>query len=495
MAYYGTPEQVSKYNGERAYESQLGRMEGLAYECYDLIARQRNSGASYVSVFNVAWYSLQPLPFGKRDVSAKPALSDGIHFTEYEEGRPGIQPERIGPYCSTFNPGYDPALPLYRTWPLFDAIKAANAPGGPAWSPWAVMPEKPGKEIIKAENEYQTVLFFGAADSPVKQLFESHGVVFPEKMQVNGRTLLIADGNIAPSEKELKRLRDLTKQGADLWLWCPTPVTLEDYNKLLPAKLELDNRKASSFLPKNKSWTRGLRNTDFYFCEIQREDVSDYGLKSDFADEGTVLLEACNTNWRAWNQRPEELKTAAVIRSENEEKGASAVLVKYQDGYASFYVSTLSRFASSTKGYETLEKLLSGAGIPAKGKKISETLIDNNGMVKIPYLPSRQQGNMTQFYFQVWSPRPLDDLLIEPDMPKLDVRIQPEENSELYINRTKIKGSSGIFSAIPLKQGWNTISINVPNSNRNNLSVRFECGNKPEFMQQLKTSFENPDNK
>uniref|UniRef100_UPI00293D6500 glycoside hydrolase family 2 protein n=2 Tax=Bacteroides TaxID=816 RepID=UPI00293D6500 len=27
MAYYGTPEQVAKYNGERAYESQLGRME------------------------------------------------------------------------------------------------------------------------------------------------------------------------------------------------------------------------------------------------------------------------------------------------------------------------------------------------------------------------------------------------------------------------------------------------------------------------------------
>jgi beta-galactosidase len=351
------------------------------------------------------------------------------------------------------------------------------------------MPEKPGKEeSIKAKNEYQTVLFFGAAYSPVKLLFESHGVVFPEKMQVNGRTLLIADGNIAPSEKELKRLRDLTKQGTDLWLWCPTPVTFEDYNRLLPAKLELDNRKASSFLPKNKSWTRGLRNSDFYFCEIQREDVSDYGLKSDFADEGTVLLEACNTDWRVWNQRPEELKTAAVIRSENEEKGASAVLVKYQDEYASFYVSTLSRIASSTKGYETLEKLLSGAGIPAKGEKISKTLIDSNGMVKIPYLPSRQQGNMRQLYFQVWSPRPLDDLLIEPDMPKLDVRIQPEENSELYINRTKINGSNGIFSAIPLKQGWNRIGINIPNSNRNNLSVRFECANSPEFMQQLKTS-------
>ena len=37
MAYYGTPEQVAKYNGERAYESQLGRMEGLANVIWELL--------------------------------------------------------------------------------------------------------------------------------------------------------------------------------------------------------------------------------------------------------------------------------------------------------------------------------------------------------------------------------------------------------------------------------------------------------------------------
>lgn len=492
MAYYGTPAQVSKYNGERAYESQLGRMEGLAYECYGLIAQQRNLGASYVSVFNLAWYGLQPLPFGKRDLTVKPALNDGIHFQEYEEGRPGIQPERMGPYCSTFNPGYDPTLPLYRTWPMFDAIKAANAPGGPAWSQWAVLPEKPTSDALKTEKEYQTVLFFGAVDSPVKQVFENHGVIFTEKMQADGHTLLIADGNTDPIGKEMERLKELAKQGVDVWLWCPTPATIEAYNKLLPVRLELEERGASSFLPENRSWTKGLLNSDFYFCEIQRDNVSDYGLAGDFADEGMVLLEACNTNWRAWNQRPEELKTAATLRSENEAKGTSAALVKYQNGNGAFYVSTLSRFASSTKGYETLEKLLSGAGIPAKGKKLSETLIDDKGMVKVQFLPFGRQGNMTQYTFAVWSPRALDDLLIEPDMPKLDLHLQPVENSEFFINRTKINGSDGTFKAIPLQQGWNTLRINIPNANRNsNVSIRFECANKPEFMRQLKTAFEN----
>ena len=83
MAYYGTPEQVAKYNGERAYESQLGRMEGLANECYHLLASQRNMGASYSTVFNMAWYSLKPLPLGKKDMTTEPDINkDGIFFTD-----------------------------------------------------------------------------------------------------------------------------------------------------------------------------------------------------------------------------------------------------------------------------------------------------------------------------------------------------------------------------------------------------------------------------
>ena len=98
MAYYGTPEQVAKYNGERAYESQLGRMEGLANECYHLLANQRNMGASYSTVFNMAWYALKPLPLGKKDMTTQPDISkDGVFFTEYKEGVPGVQPERVGP--------------------------------------------------------------------------------------------------------------------------------------------------------------------------------------------------------------------------------------------------------------------------------------------------------------------------------------------------------------------------------------------------------------
>ncbi|MFQ7503216.1 MAG: hypothetical protein ACLRMJ_09165 [Alistipes finegoldii] len=48
--------------------------------------------------------------------------SGGRHLVRPLPGRiPGVQPERLGPYTTTFNPGYDPRLPLYRPWALFEA--------------------------------------------------------------------------------------------------------------------------------------------------------------------------------------------------------------------------------------------------------------------------------------------------------------------------------------------------------------------------------------
>jgi hypothetical protein len=66
-------------------------MKGLAGEAFDLISMQRDYNASYASVFNLAWYGLQPLPLGLLEVSRAPELTDGIFFSAFEEGQPGYQ--------------------------------------------------------------------------------------------------------------------------------------------------------------------------------------------------------------------------------------------------------------------------------------------------------------------------------------------------------------------------------------------------------------------
>lgn len=346
MAYYGTPQEVSRYNGDRAYESALGRMEGLAYECYHLIRSMREAGASYSTVFNMAWYALKPLPLGKKDLTTAPTLDDGIFFGPYEEGVPGVQPERLGPYGTTFNPGYDPALPLWDPWPLFDAMRAANAPEGSVWCRWQEQEKHKVKLVDNAAPEpYTRVVCYGAPDSRVRRIMQAQGVVLSDKPK--GRTLSIVDaasGAAPPAD------------GSDVWYWGVTQETAARYG----LDLVLTPLRRSSFLPAQRSWTRGMTNADFYFCEVQRQDAAQYTLSGPFVEEGEVLLEACRADWRRWNKRAEEMKTAALLRSEYECTAPLPVFVKNGNRY----VSTLDDFLSSEKGWNTLHKLLLNAGVP-----------------------------------------------------------------------------------------------------------------------------------
>ncbi|MDR1682322.1 MAG: glycoside hydrolase family 2 [Candidatus Symbiothrix sp.] len=472
MAYYGTPRQVAKYNGERAYESMQGRMEGLANEAYHLIAGQRELSASYVSVFNIVWYGLKPLAFGKKDLTTSPSVeNDGIFFADYKEGIPGVQPERLGPYSSTLNPGYDPNLPLYETWPMFDAIRAANAPDAPAWSEWQ-KPELPAqKAIIEPEKQYSDILFIGKPDSELKQILSEQGLEFAEKCQSPQKAIYIVDGSAILDKSLAENLKKQAGKGADIWIWGITPETLSSFNLLLSNHLNLEARESSSFIPNDKSWMQGLHNSDFYFCEIQKENASEYGLTGDWVENGEILLNACNTDWRQWNHRPEEIKIASVLRSEREKKGAAPVFIRYRDKNNCFYISSLFRFAESNKGNKTLAAILKNAGIPVDSAKVlnSELSLDASGTVSKPLKD-----------FWVWSPRSLENLLIEPDMPELHLSLTEGAANKIILNERLLNK----LENIPLQQGWNHFSIETERP----VTLRFQCSNHAEFLPQLKLS-------
>ena len=506
MAYYGTPEQVAKYNGERAYESQLGRMEGLANECYHLLANQRNMGASYSTVFNMAWYALKPLPLGKKDMTTQPDISkDGVFFTEYKEGVPGVQPERVGPYCTTFNPGYDPNLPLYDPWPMYDAMRAANAPGHPAWSAYADIDKKQYEAPTATPAEkYKEVIFIGGDDSKLKGILDAQGVKFAAKITAPARMIYIVDGTYTLSVAEKKSMLANIAKGADVWIWGLTPQTVNVYNEILPLPVALDNLKRSSFLPVQKSWIRGLNNSDFYFCELQRADASEYSLTGALVEEGEVLLNACKTDWRAWNKRPEELKTASTVRSEYECTAATPVFVKYRKDASCFYISTLKEFTNSEKGYNTLGVILKNAGIDCNEIEVKSNevffLRDNQlifPVVTKDRLVKKADGWALDIY--VFSPRPLDDLLIEPNMPKLTLVVKAKE-CQLAINDKAYTAASqnrheATYKELPLLQGWNKISIKIGERDKNEFSGNFRCDNRNEFLSSLKVMFINPEAK
>lgn len=83
------------------------------------------------------------------------------------------------------------------------------------------------------------------------------------------------------------------------------------------------------------------------------------------------MLNACKTDWRKWNKRPEEIKTAGTIRSEYECTAATPVFVKCRQNASTFYLSTLTEFANSEKGYNTLTAILNNAGIAYKKPEVN----------------------------------------------------------------------------------------------------------------------------
>ena len=529
MGYYGTPKQISAVNGNRAYESQLGRMEGLAAEAYDLIGKQLSYDASYASVFNIIWYGLKPLPFGLKDTSRPSNPEDGIFFPEFEEGIPGMQPERLGPYTSTVNPGYDPSLPLYDPWPMFTAVQAVNA--APQKS-FRIEGENTLGDMQPASEKIEQVGIISGENSELKEYLTNLGVPFVDlnasKDAICG--LLIIDGVSAGyNDTDLQRIKNTVNSGAKVLVWGVTAENLSGLNKVLPYALKLTERETTSFLLKSADpMLAGLGHKDFYFTELIRRPVMTAGLSGDLVKEGTVLVEACNTDWRRWNSRPEYLKTAAVYRSEQEAKPEGAAIVKVASGNTEFYISNINLLSLRSEGEGLFKKLLTNLGVnlkdvpvnslhalSAEGELVRALVLnadagyermDNDQFIQ--EVENKGETDMVQtgaqgfldfgrkdevaVSFWVYSPRSMVDLLVEPDMPKLDLKVEGNEEASVFVNGKSFANASGnkTLENLPLEKGWNHLLLKIKRYREGRgwrTKIRLES-NKEEFMKQMNSS-------
>jgi beta-galactosidase len=339
IAYYGTPKHAEAFIGDLAYQSIEDRMKGVAVETYGQLKAQLLAGFSYLSVFNLAWYGLKPLPLGHAHLENAPTIENGVYFGEYREGKPGVQPERLGPYCTTFNPGYDPNLPLYAPWSMYDAIKAVYSPDAP--SPYETERESTLQKMRPVIDQPEPMIFLGKADSVHNQGLRAAGVQFSE----SGSTRFIyADlTSITLTQKWYlkRRIKALTKSGGTIFLSGITPTSKRFLETLFGEKIEIFERESSSLI-----FAGEYANTDplvdhfhlqeMYFSEDEDAVIQRYGIRCD----GKALLQACSCDWRMWNYRNETSKTGALFRSEKELLPANA-LVKLSFGKARILLSTI----------------------------------------------------------------------------------------------------------------------------------------------------------
>ena len=516
-AYYATPEQVAKTYGERAYVSFEGRMEGIAVESYQNLLEQRKYDGDYRSVFNLVWYGLRPLPLGMPDTSRPPELTDGVFFPAFVEGKPGVQPERLGPYSTTLNPGYDSALKPYETWPLFDAIKDANS--DPVVKlPWMAEASSSGHSSQAKTKLVQNISIFSGPNGDLQRELLNDGV--PQSLLHDGAPeLLFIDGRNPPAESARDTMNAVLGKGGTVVVWGVAQKTLPQLNELLPASLEVTDRQSSSLLPVGASpVTAGLKPSDLYFLESSPQIILDGGLAGPLVKQGTVLLEAANTDWLRWNKEAEYAKTAMVVRSEQESKPFGAAIVEIRQGSGRLLLINVPASSPDYKTQLMDRRLLENLGIglgpqvdvgepflkngtlvrslaaghfkvegsgattvyvdPADRAKFRDnervqdlrwvSLRAGEGGFNLNGSPLSGSPDKSVVYLSFWvqSPRSLDNLLIEPNIPKLDLAFESKDAVELFLNGksifTRLSGSGNAsVPGLPLQQGWNHLLVKL----------------------------------
>lgn len=530
-AYYATPKYAAQFAGPRAYESQLGRMEGIAREAYELIRGQRAVKASYASVFNLVWYGLQPLELGLPDTRRPYNEKDGIFFTPHRENVPGVQPERLGPYSTTLNPGFDPRLPLYKTWPLAEAIKAAYAQGGPVPSPWDhFTPGKTPDSNITAAGVGDAIAVLAAESSLLPNQLQALGATIAENSDPAKANFIVIDGIAPPANLQSElgpRVTARVREGATCLVLGVSGSSLSIINSLLPQPAELTTYQTTSLLIQSADpLVTDMNNADFYFTESGGGPVIRNGLAGPLVRSGRVILAACPTDWKRWNNQPEPIKTAATVRSEREAKQSGAALVEAKAGAGRYLVTTIDLSNPSMNVLETLTRMMRGGGVRFQARKNDTTsAFDNIGRlyrvlacgrfpganpmalyetdhvgIKAELRPDigtktagqewirLEAGGNGAFDFRkaplkgpevnaavylsfwVWSPRPLDNLLVEPNLPRLDLLMGSDDGCQVWLNSRLIQQDRGIHpmvpdsivaEGLPLQRGWNHFVVKV----------------------------------
>jgi beta-galactosidase len=374
-AYFATPEQLSVFNGDRAYESYLGRNEALAIDHYDNAVNMALPYLTYFSTRQIVWWGLEHLNLGYNEFSRLPNEADGVFFVKpFVEGKPGMQPERIPPYATTLNPGWDASLPLSKPLPVFYAMKAALAPGGPKPCPWDHKSKPVTAGIAPPIAEGQPVYFTGSGRSPLRKQLIEWGVSLAEAgathagfMVIDGQSLV--DDQLADIRGKMEGI--FASGGTVLLMVCDDKVPIACIDRLLPAPLELTQRRQTMVAPcGGDPWLAGLRLKDFYFAGEEGDcDILKCGLAGPLVKKGSVVLEAAATDWALFNNMPQKSKAAAVTLYEHLQKPSGSALVRIPQGSGTLAVCSLDYRLASPSSQSMWQHLLANMGVEVKCSK------------------------------------------------------------------------------------------------------------------------------
>ena len=297
------------------------------------------SDSSFYS--EVCWFGLEHMNLGYHDFNRLPNLTDGIFAGKpYEEGKPGYQYERIPPYVTTFNPGLDPQLPLYKALPMFNALKAALK--GEAWAPY-----KEVKHPVKPELPqpvYRVAYLVGTPQLELADFITKAGITLTDKPQKANLWIMDAETVTAEDLQKVQAvLKKWQKKGGMLLALSSGNGLSGAFCDWLPEDVKLTDRRASALeVNKNTSWGSHFELPDLYFSEMDGDRyILKHGLTGNLIEKGEAIFSASRTDWNLFNNVAEHWKCAQVVLYETLNKPEGVALVTYPLGNVNLALSVI----------------------------------------------------------------------------------------------------------------------------------------------------------
>ena len=358
--YYARPADFYALGGEAVYRDYAGRNEALAVDIYQNFTEMARTNLAYFSASETAWFGLEPLPFGYTDHTRVTTRKDGIFFNEAADGEWGMQVERMPPYVATLNPGFDPALPLYRPLAMFEAQKAAQDPRGPQPCRWDRKPERPKRPEPPPVTAQGLAACIGD-DAFIRTLERCGITVTPEGGRVSAIQAAKLDGPVAED------IRRRLQAGETVIACVADKEDLERVNQLAGLRLTLTDRTATSLLHgvREDSAVASLSIDECYFAEAgeKKEEriIARHGL--DGVAEERILLRAADTDWSLFNRRSEAEKTTSLACYEQMVKPAGTVLARYTVEKGTLLVTTINWRPDTIRHRHFLRRLFRNLGV------------------------------------------------------------------------------------------------------------------------------------
>jgi beta-galactosidase len=365
--YYGKPGELFPFVGLKAYGSYYQRNEALAIDLYQNVVQMARPLLAYFSPSEICWFGIEHLNLGYHDFLRLPGMQDGIFPAKpYQEGKPGYQEERIPPYVTTFNPGLDPQLPLYKPLPLFEALKAALSKNKPAHSKWDHYQDTAWQRPVYPVALYHQAVFVGNRAGKLATMLTQTGLnINPADDNVS---LIVIDGdNVTANELDRHKalINKVRKNGGLIWLFVSNGQPATPVMNLLPPDLKFMPFKTTALQGDSTNAAGKLLNLrDTYFSEMNGDKyIVKQVITGNILNHSSIVLKPAKTDWYLFSGAPENRKCAQIVLYEHLQQPPRAALINIPFDRSHLYISAIDYNIVNQETISFWKKLFAATGI------------------------------------------------------------------------------------------------------------------------------------